>query len=436
MLPRALRHRGVLAVLVAGCAYVLASIDWRPRPVEGEPAIRARVKIEAPLRVGVARLGLQPTFPVVRAGYPPPRPMAVRERDPIEVRALVVEGQGGRLALILGDLLLVPDPLVSQVQAALADLHFDAVIVAATHTHGSLGAYDSRVLAQLAGTGRYNPAVERHLVDRFQAAARAAAAALAPASLSFASATLPQLVENRDAPDAKVDTALSVFTFRGDAAVLATLAVFAEHPTTLPNAPELTGDVPGEVMRRLEARGGTAFLLQGAVGDATIAEAPDAGVSRFDFASSTLSQAIETQQAKAVPMGGGLAYALAEVGLPPPSADAAVPGFLRRPAANLLGFTAQRTARVGVLRLGSAILIFIPGEPTGAAAEALQRRIAGHAPADAPIRVVSLVQGYLGYVEDPDRVRAHTGEARRTYYGPQLVGRLGDGVTAAMAAIP
>jgi hypothetical protein len=278
--------------------------------------------------------------------------------------------------------------------------------------------------------------MEAHLISRMESAVRQAAGALEPVTLSWASSRLSDVTNIRDIADGKIDDALTAAVLRTETAPLATLAVFAEHPTTFPkDAAQLSADVPGEVMRRLEKKGGVTFLLQGAVGDATITEPPDPHVARIEFAVAGITRAVSSLIGNARPVTNGLSYVEVEVGLPPPSADAAVPGPLRRPAANLLGFIAQRTAHVGVLRLGPVIFLMAPGEPTGAAAEALQRRIAGHLAADAPLRVVSLAQGYIGYIESPERVRDHIGEAKRTYYGPQLVGRLGDGFIAAITTM-
>jgi len=50
--------------------------------------------------------------------------------------------------------------------------------------------------------------------------------------------------------------------------------------------------------------------------------------------------------------------------------------------------------------------------------------------------VVSLVGDYVGYVETPEGVRARTGEAKRTYLGPELARVLQDGLSAAKGALP
>jgi hypothetical protein len=48
--------------------------------------------------------------------------------------------------------------------------------------------------------------------------------------------------------------------------------------------------------------------------------------------------------------------------------------------------------------------------------------------------IVSLAGGYVGYVEAPERMAAASGETVRTYYGPELAGRLGEALRAAAEA--
>jgi hypothetical protein len=85
---------------------------------------------------------------------------------------------------------------------------------------------------------------------------------------------------------------------------------------------------------------------------------------------------------------------------------------------------------VAVLQVGPATLLAVPAEP-GEAVGAAWRAALGPGSA-----VVSLVGDYVGYVETPERVRARTGEAVRTYLGPRLALVLGDGLVAAREALP
>jgi hypothetical protein len=83
---------------------------------------------------------------------------------------------------------------------------------------------------------------------------------------------------------------------------------------------------------------------------------------------------------------------------------------------------------VTALRLGPVLLVAVPAEPTAEVGEGW-RRAAGD---DAEI--VSLFDGYAGYVETPERTRTGVGETVRTYYGPDLAPRLEDAIVAAVRA--
>jgi hypothetical protein len=49
-------------------------------------------------------------------------------------------------------------------------------------------------------------------------------------------------------------------------------------------------------------------------------------------------------------------------------------------------------------------------------------------------RVVGLTQGYVGYVDTPERVREGHGEARRAWYGSDLMDAVTRGLMVAMVS--
>jgi len=148
----------------------------------------------------------------------------------------------------------------------------------------------------------------------------------------------------------------------------------------------------------------------------------------------TVAQAaLQAIQGRA-PVASGLGFAAIEVGLPRAEADAAVPGFLRRPAANVLDAVSPRTAELAIVRLPGLTLLFLPAEATVEAARILRERVAALAAKDESIAVVSLAQGYIGYAESPAAVRAGRGEAKRSLFEPELLERLAQGLAAGMEA--
>lgn len=429
-LRRSKRRRFARAALLLAGAYALLLLDPRACTRLDPPRIVRSFRASGPLRAGAASVPLRPPLPVVRAGYGMPRAVAGRERDPLQVRALVLECRGRRVAIVLADLVLVPDALVRAIELRLSDRGLEGLLAVATHTHSSVGGFDARLLAQVVGTGRYRADVVEALVGAADAAVRAAERSLEPVALRTAATTLAPWAGNRSSPGAPVDDVLTAaFLEAGDGRNVATVAVVAAHPTLVERtSPILSADYPGAAMARLEAGGGAAFVLQGAAGDAAL---PTKGTGAVEAAGASVAHAAGQARIRSIAPAPGLAFSEAVVMLPPPDPQAIRPLLLRRPAGNLLAPFAPRTARVAVLAIGDVLLLGIPGEPTALASTA----IASGAPTDGRhVRVVGLAGGYVGYVDAPDRVAAGAGESPRMWFGPELLQRLRDGLGAALDA--
>ena len=95
----------------------------------------------------------------------------------------------------------------------------------------------------------------------------------------------------------------------------------------------------------------------------------------------------------------------------PPASDATrlVPRLFALPGKNFLCTSSPETADVGVLKLGTLELAAIPAEVTHASAQELG------------LPVLSLANGYLGYVEPAELVDRAEGESKRQYYDRTLL---------------
>jgi hypothetical protein len=387
--------------------------------------------VSSRLEAGAAAVRLAPPLPVVRAGYGIPRAVADRERDPLQVRALVVRAGDKSLAVVLADLVLIPDELTGSLETRLSDLGLDGVVLVATHTHSSVGGFDSRLLAQVVGTGRYRSDVVAAILDRAEEAVRKAHQRLMAVKVRTAEAHLAGWAENRSSPGAAVDDTLTVAQLDGEAGEkVATLAIMAAHPTLFPRtAPELSPDYPGAAMKRLESAGGVAFLFQGAEGDA---RPPGGGVAAIEAAGEFVAQHVAQTTEAATRAEPRLAYADVEVSLPPAEPRAIRPFLIRRPASNLLAWIAPRSARVTLVTLGNLTILGVPGEPTAAAGKLMLDKLSRDTLTAPKVRVVALVGGYIGYIDTPQRVRDREGEGRRAWFEPELVDSLGRGIQAAV----
>lgn len=418
----------LLALAIAAAAALLAAVglsfSWHGDRLPGTPRVLSSARGNGPLRAAAAAVNfdLPPATPI--GGFARGAYASEGVRDPVGAHALFLEAPGARVAVVSLELLLVTEPLRHRVEALVADLRLDALLVAATHTHAGPGGFDDVLAFELGALGRHDPAVFERIATAAAAAVRQAVAAATPARLSVARGGAPSLVWARSG--GTVDgRMLSLRLASAGGEPLAELLVFAAHPTLLGKQNRrLSGDWPG---RFLTAPGrGVRLLLQGAIGDQS-AEAPpgDAAtiVERYAGAVAAADDALVASP----PMAEAtLAAASVEVTLPRP-APGAVPPLLRRAAATLAWNQLPATARITALRVGPALLVATPAEPTSVVAE----RWRSLAP-DAAI--VSLADGYIGYAEDAERIRRGEGEAVRSYYGPELAERLEAGIAAALRA--
>jgi neutral ceramidase len=413
-----LRSLVPFALLTVGAAYALASWNWCGRWEERAPVLRGQARAEGPLRAGAARVALQPPFPVVVAGYPPSRPEASQADPPLHARAVVLQVGAVRVGLVSLELLSVTAPLVEKLRSRAADLALNDVLVFATHTHSSFGGYDPRPVAQLAGTGRYREASVEAAVSAASDAMHQASAALADVTLEVGQAREPGLVFSRSGGEGP-DGALTRVVFRGASASVAELLLFAAHPTLIPRDRAIVDpDYPGRLSSLREAQGGVVFVLQGPVGNASVAFKEGQGAERADGFAKALSGLADGAALTATQGTMRLALARAEVAMPRPDASRLVPALTRAAGDNFLCNSAARVAEVSALTLGPLELLTVPGEPTMGASQALLQRTGATG-------VLGLASDYIGYVETPELVAKAEGESKRQYYGAMLLERLG-----------
>ncbi|QSQ20143.1 neutral/alkaline non-lysosomal ceramidase N-terminal domain-containing protein [Pyxidicoccus parkwayensis] len=407
-----------LVLLTVGAAYSLASWNWCGSWAERAPVVLSQARGEGPLRAGAAKVALVPPFPVVVAGYAPPRPEAAQADPPLHARAVVLEAGGARVGLVSLDLLSVTMDVVERVRAQAAASGLGEVLVMATHAHSSMGGYDSRLVAQLAGTGKFRQESVDAIVTAAVAALTRAAAAMTDVTLAVGEAHEPSLVYSRSSGTAP-DGALTRVVLRAKTGPVAELLLFAAHPTMVARERAYVDpDYPGRLCALRESEGsGVTLLLQGAVGNASVAYSEGKGLERV----AGFAQVLATVAGKVAvsPVGESVRLSLArvEATMPRPDASRLVPSLTRAAGDNLLCESAQRVAEVGALALGPLELVTVPGEPTVDAGAVLVGRTGATG-------VLGLANGYVGYVEAPELVNDGRGESRRQYFGPALLERL------------
>ena len=414
----------MLIALILAAIWGFASLPWHGERPSEPPRVVESARCEGPLSAGAAEVPFDLPSPAPIAGFARLSWRSDGVREPVAARALVLSARGCKIAVVSAEILLVPESLEAAVRARIDPVGLTGLVIAASHTHAGPGGYFQNVAFEALGTAPYDPAVRDAIAGAIAEAIRRADAALAPARVAFAAGEAPGLARSRSG--GTPDSRLAVLRFdrpgKG-AAPVAEIAVFAAHGTILGDSNRMIdGDWPGRFMAA--GTHGTRLLLQGGVGDQSPAGAAAAAPETYARA---LSERVDSLRLGAPRENVALAYAAAEVALPAPD-PAVVPPLLRRAARNVAWDLLPAHARVSAIRVGPVVLVAVPAEPVAAVASSWRGLVPGIA------LVVSLADGYAGYVETADRVLARTGEAERTYYGPDLAARLGAGVRAAAGA--
>lgn len=425
LLAKSLVHLVALVLGLAAVALAVASLPWvKPRPAVA-PRIAAIARGSGPLAAGVGFAPIEVPLGAPIAGF---AHLGYRSdgAEPVSARALVLAAGEARLAVVSAEILLVPDTLRDAVLARVRDLPLTGVVVTATHTHAGPGGYYENLPFERAGVGPYDPRMRDLVANAMAQAVRRAFADVAPAELSAARGRAASLAGGRGG--APPDGRLTVLRLtRPGGRPLAELAVFSAHATTLGiRNRRISGDWPARFLAR--STHGVRFLLQGPLGDQRAALPPAMGPLTPDTYAAELDRAVAALAFGPRDPAPALGWAAADVPLPTP-VPPIVPRPLRQAATNLVNGILPAEARVSALRLGPVLLLQVPGEVMHELA-ARWREMAGP---DA--EVVSLADGYLGYVDRPERSGGAQEHPERTYYGPALAPALERGLSMVVGAL-
>jgi hypothetical protein len=358
------------------------------------------------------------------------------ERDPLAVRALVIESSGQRVAWASLDLLAVDQAFTADVERGLAaaGVRPAALLLSASHTHSGPGAYvDSAVLGWLA-VDSLDRSVRAGLVDAAVSALRQAAATVRPARLAVAGVTAPPIVSSRvgRALDAEM-VVLKVAEPSGRA--IALVWNYAIHGTALgPRNLRLSADLMGEASRRLERElAAPVLFVNGAVGDVSPIRHGERAVA--DLGAALAATARDGWQGAEPVAPGALAVGRRTIALPAPSLSAhnCLGGWLPRAVGLPLGSVFPRETTLTALALGDLGVVTIPGElqtslgrgiKDAAAAMGLHRMMVG-----------GLSNDYLGYFTTAADYDRPSYVSCASLYGPQLGRCLAEAAAGVVGAV-
>ena len=431
-----MKRRGIIVVAVLFAALVaLFTLDLRHTSNDSGPKIFFTAEGHGQLLAGAGQAEIHVPYPVVPAGYGPrDRHEVTSAAQPQMARAIALQVGDAKLTLVSVDLLEIDSQLLEDLKPRLPS-NAGEVWVCATHTHSGMGNYDPNLLAQIAGTGRFKKEAREALLDAIAHSvgdARESSDGYLFAEQGF---TLTGDTNRDGQPELESSGHELLLMPKGPSRIFDLLFV-AAHPTTVPRTTtQLDGDYPA----RLATPHDTHFqiaVFEGALGDQSISVEGAAELvtttqhttlawqverfafRRYDVTPESEDTAFPPPEPPRMKPLGRISVATVEVALPPTEIHAG-PNSAHRAASNLVDhLAAPHSAQLSVARLGPLTLIAVPGEPTAAAGHALREAVG-----DKGALVLGLCNGYVGYIETPDRVEKGIGESPRQYYDASLLSR-------------
>jgi neutral/alkaline ceramidase-like enzyme len=289
----------------------------------GAASVAARVRTPTGFKAGVAVIDITPAAGIWMAGYAARTCPAEGVALPLHAKALALEDERGRRAVLLtADLLGVTAAMTARVAQALRRRHRidrEALLVNASHTHSGPVTADMLSIAYDLPAGQperiaaYTAELERKLVEVAGQAIRD----LRPARLSFGEGTAGFAANRRVdfTPLGPVDHAVPVLRVETDARARAIVFGYACHNTTLQAGHcRLHGDYAGVAQAALERShpGAVALFVAGCGGDAN--PSPRGTLELAERHGQSLAEAVE--ETAVAPVSGPLRLRYGVVDLP------------------------------------------------------------------------------------------------------------------------
>lgn len=402
-------------------------------------AVLAALPGYAAFRAGVATVSITPMEENIptqlggygdRAGKP-----AEGIHDTIHAKALVLEHDGAKSALITVDACSVPLCVAEEslAKAAIEGLTIDRTLLAASHSHAGLEGFalDRRNIAGNPHIGIFSEDMLDFVTARIANALAEANAALRPVKAGAGHSQIEGMNRNRR-KDEHVDQDMTILRLdRADGAPYVVFVNYTAHGTIMsPDEMLISGGWPGVMQRTVEAvlgEGVTCMYTNGAEGDISPTgakggsnweRAEDYG-RRVGLQAAGLAQGIDTSKVKT--------FGLHSLWVDLPSQQAA-PDFLtiagseyhvtEEQLQQILPVMFPARAPLYALRLDDFAMVTFPGEPICEIGLAVKKVLA-----DGDIShpcVAALTTDHIGYILTPEEYRESGYEVTASFYGETL----------------
>ncbi|HOX36423.1 MAG TPA: neutral/alkaline non-lysosomal ceramidase N-terminal domain-containing protein [Candidatus Brocadiia bacterium] len=395
--------------------------------------------IAAELRAGVARIEITPPLEMnaTLGGYGARmNKPATGVHDRVWAKCLVVSDGKSRYAIVTADILGFPPNFESAVVEKLADEGWtaDRVMLLPSHSHTSIEmmALNTRNTLGIPQLGVFHKELYDLTVANFAKVIRDAARELAPVTIGTSRLELTGWNRNRRG-NAFADPDLTVTRVDAAGKPLAVLVNWTAHATFMDDGDMMfSGDWPGHMQRTVEAmigQGATVMFYNGAEGDQSPTPRANSG-GRWEAAERygrEIGLIVHDQWLKTKPEDN-VAFAVdsREIKLPERTwhkdfmqTGGSEYGMTEEGVSQLIELLIPKASHLSYVRLGSLIIVGIPGEMAGALGKRIKTEVAAKTGAQNVV-IGGLADEWVSYIISAEEYRKGGYEASVSFYGETL----------------
>jgi hypothetical protein len=339
------------------------------------------INASAEFRAGIAVriVTPQPLLPV-SGGVGASHPVTKKEGE-LTVRALVLEQEKTRVAIVSADFLGFPAVLGNRVRAAVTEVPAQNILIGATHTHSGPDCYG---FPDDKGGTAADPKYLESVCVRMTEAIKEAVSKLQPVRTKIATAEAKGKIAYNYYAEQLYDPRCSVVQFVNDSGPVITLVNYAIHPEVLGSGVGICSpDLIGPLYDRLAAKGGgVGIFMNSAQGGMVTADnrGPDGGEARtweecIRIGDLLADEALRIVQNASEQPSPKLFCAARSLTLP---VDSPLMRMLIKQIPAIPGASEGKvTTQMNLINLGNAQILTIPGEALPNIGYYLKRKMHG-----------------------------------------------------------
>jgi hypothetical protein len=335
----------------------------------------------AEFRAGIAVRVVTPDPLLPVSGGVGPSHAVTRKEGELTVRALVLEQEKTRVAIVSADFLGFPAVLGNRVRAAVTDVPAQNILIGATHTHSGPDCYG---FPDEKGGTAADPKYLQSVCVRMAEAIQQAVSNLQPVRVKIATAEAKGKIAFNYYAEQLYDPRCHVIQFVNGSGPVITLVNYAIHPEVLGSGVGICSpDLIGPLYDRLAAKGGgVGIFINSAQGGMVTADnrRPDGGEARtwdecIRIGQLLADEALRIIQNAPEQPSPNLFCAARSLTLP---VDSPLMRALMRQIPGISGANEGKvTTQMNLINLGNAQILTIPGEALPNIGYYLKRKMHG-----------------------------------------------------------